>query len=306
MPSKIQKVMVIGASGSTGVPIVHALLASGFTVSVLARESSTATYPAQVQAFKTDYSPASLERALQGQDAVVSTLTTTSAAMQTSIIDAAIAAGVQRFIPSEFGIDTATPGISDTVPALAAKVATARYLQSKEATGLEWTGLAAGELFDWAFRFGAFGWDLQHRKVTVFDGGEQEVEATTLAQLSRAVAAILAEEQRGATKNRYVYVNSFTVTQKEVLEIIETLMPDVDIEVTEVKTDELGKAGVEKLASGDAQAAQMGGFEVITAAVYGFGGANNYSKNRGLWNQKLGLPQEDLRAVLAGIVRDYS
>jgi hypothetical protein len=45
-------------------------------------------------------------------------------------------------------------------------------------------------------------------------------------------------------------------------------------------------------------------FGVIVAAIYGHGGFNDFSKTRGLWNEKLGLPEEDLEASLAQILQE--
>jgi 5,10-methylene-tetrahydrofolate dehydrogenase/methenyl tetrahydrofolate cyclohydrolase len=74
----IKTVMVIGASGSVGPPIVEALLASGFSVSALTRASSNSTFAAGTKVVKADYSPDSLLEAFKGQDAVISTIATFS------------------------------------------------------------------------------------------------------------------------------------------------------------------------------------------------------------------------------------
>ena len=48
----------------------------------------------------------SLKAAFQGQDAVISLVGGTALGDQNKLIDAAIAAGVKRFLPSEYGSDT--------------------------------------------------------------------------------------------------------------------------------------------------------------------------------------------------------
>jgi uncharacterized protein YbjT (DUF2867 family) len=90
-----------------GVPVVLALLESGFDVMATTRQQSAATFPARVTDNKIDTtSTDTLTKALKGQDAVVSTVGTAAASTQKTIIDAAIAAHVKRFIPSEFGYNT--------------------------------------------------------------------------------------------------------------------------------------------------------------------------------------------------------
>lgn len=92
--------MVLGASGSIGPYIVNALLQANFVVSILTRESSTSTFPDNVTVYRTDYEEESLLQAFKGQDAIVSTVATFATHLQVSIINAAVKAGVKRFIPS--------------------------------------------------------------------------------------------------------------------------------------------------------------------------------------------------------------
>jgi hypothetical protein len=73
---------------------------------------STSQFGDPVRVIRTDYSPASLSLALSGQDAVISTLGWGAEQnAQTRLLAAAAASsnsesgdGVQRFIPSEFGM----------------------------------------------------------------------------------------------------------------------------------------------------------------------------------------------------------
>ncbi|KAI5307471.1 hypothetical protein KEM55_008203 [Ascosphaera atra] len=102
MSSPFKNVTVVGGSGNVGKHAVESLLKEGFTVSVLSRESSSYSPPEGVKLIKTDYSHSSLLEALRGQDVVVSVVALNEDALklQIPIIDAAIEAGVRRFIPS--------------------------------------------------------------------------------------------------------------------------------------------------------------------------------------------------------------
>jgi hypothetical protein len=77
-----------------------------FHLTTVIRETSKATFPSGVQVAKSDFSLKSLTEIFQGKDAVVSMLPITALADQGVAIEAAIAAGVKRFIPSEYGFDS--------------------------------------------------------------------------------------------------------------------------------------------------------------------------------------------------------
>jgi NmrA-like family len=66
-------------------------------------------------------------------------------------VDAAIAAGVKRFIPSEFGINTRKVRDLSIGKILAGKIGVVDYLQekAKENEGFTWTGITTGLFFDW-------------------------------------------------------------------------------------------------------------------------------------------------------------
>jgi hypothetical protein len=91
-----------------------------------------------------------LSEAFKGQDAVVSVIATAGIRDQHKIVDAAVKAGVKRFIPSEYGINTQNlqGGIGKI---LSGKKATADLLEkaAAENNGFSWTGLSTSMFFDW-------------------------------------------------------------------------------------------------------------------------------------------------------------
>jgi uncharacterized protein YbjT (DUF2867 family) len=139
------------ATGNLGPSVVKALLDAGFTVTALTRADSTATVPAGAKVHKTDYSSHfSILEAFKGQDAVVSTIATAALGQQQAIVDAAVKAGVKRFIPSEFGMDTTTIA-GGAKKILGAKIALQEALAkaAEENEGFSWTGISTGMFFDW-------------------------------------------------------------------------------------------------------------------------------------------------------------
>ncbi|ETN37491.1 uncharacterized protein HMPREF1541_07113 [Cyphellophora europaea CBS 101466] len=302
----IKTVMVVGASGNTGVHIVDSLLAAGFTVSALTRETSKTTFADNVQVVKSDYTIPSLTRAFQGQDAVVSTIATFSVTEQIKIIDAMIAAGVKRFIPSEYGIDTSDPRIMELLPPAGEKARIIGYLKTKEGK-ISWTGVINGGYFDWVLIGGGMGWNLRTRSVKVHDSGDQLWEGTNIGQIANAVTACLSTEHYDETSNTYIYINSFTVSQNQVIAELEKALGS-KLEIQRVNGAQVAEAAREEMAKGEFENVAgspyiKGTVDLITCEVFNLDGLNNFSATRGLWNDRLGLPKESLEDTIRRVVK---
>lgn len=141
-------ILLLQAGGSLNPLIISSLQSVGFRVSVLVRAASSVTPPAGAIVHRTDYSHDSLLEAFRGKDAVVNTITMPDLADQLRIIDAAIEAGVKRYLPAEFGIDTSKAATVEIVPFLKVKPEVVKYLRSKEGE-ISWTALITGPFFDW-------------------------------------------------------------------------------------------------------------------------------------------------------------
>ncbi|KAL1792219.1 hypothetical protein ACET3X_009970 [Alternaria dauci] len=136
-----RNVLLIGGSGTLGSVLLEALKESSYNVAVLSRQESTSQLPEGTKVIRADYGDtSSLEAAMKGQDVVISTVGPTVTDGQKSFIDAAVAAGVKRFIPSEFGPNTVDPRVTEFIPVLPFKVQTVDYLRTKE-DKMEWTSL---------------------------------------------------------------------------------------------------------------------------------------------------------------------
>ena len=90
-------------TGDLGTTIVKSLVESGFQVTALVHGQAYDGFPG-IQSTTIDYDNiTTLEVALEGQHTVVSTLSRTAILSQIAIVNATIAKGVRRVIPSEFG-----------------------------------------------------------------------------------------------------------------------------------------------------------------------------------------------------------
>ena len=152
MDSSVKKVILIGAGGNLGPSILSAFdVDEGFTVSILARHSSNSTFPAHLKVHRIgdDYPEAELVAAFKGQDAVISTIATANAVQQKKMVDAAVKAGVKRFVPSEFGSDTLNEKAVTILPQyFKGKREAVEYLKTKEEDGLIWTAFVTGPFFE--------------------------------------------------------------------------------------------------------------------------------------------------------------
>jgi putative NADH-flavin reductase len=137
--------------GFLGSAVLDQLIKAGFDVTVLTRShSSIQGVPAGVAVLEVDYtSTDSLEHALRGHDAVVSTVNSAAFMIQQPAIDASIRAGVKRFIPADFGALTTAPE-SQGLPVHARPVEYQNYLKEMARLGeLEYTILAVGLFLDY-------------------------------------------------------------------------------------------------------------------------------------------------------------
>ncbi|KAK6524358.1 hypothetical protein TWF281_011266 [Arthrobotrys megalospora] len=295
--SDIKTVIVVGASGNLGQPIVDALVASqAFTVSVLTRGGS-GSFPEGVNVITTDYSPSSLEAAFAGQDAVVSVVAGAALGEQKKLIDAAVSAGVKRFIPSEFGSNTDNKEAQALVPVFTRKVEIKDYLEGQTSTGLTWTGIVTGPAFDRSLKLGLLGFDIPSRRATIYDSGDRLFTASTVAQISLAVVGVLQNPEK--TANKYVYVGSFTTTQNEILAALEAATSD-KWAVDQASSAEKVEAGKERVGRRDSTAIRP----LITAAMYHERSGSDYESEIGLSNEELGLSKEDLATVVAKVVNE--
>lgn len=152
MSSPIKNIILIGAGGNLGPTILSAFLTdTRFTISILARHSSKSVYPAhlKIHHISDDYPEAELIEAFRGQDAVISSIATANALLQKRMADAALQAGVKRFVPSEFGSDTRNEKARAILPqTFERKIEVVEYLKSKEGEGLTWTAFVTGPFFE--------------------------------------------------------------------------------------------------------------------------------------------------------------
>lgn len=126
-----------------------------FNVSVLARESSKSLKALpegvkKVYKIHDGYPHEEIVNAFKRQDAVVNAITSTQVEEQFKFVDAAIEAGVQRYVPSEYGLNNARSEARSLNSVFDGKAKVQDYLRSKEQDGLTWHAIGCGMWIDWS------------------------------------------------------------------------------------------------------------------------------------------------------------
>ena len=161
---------------------------------------------------------------------MVACLTGRACLLQLALIDACLAAGVRHYIPSEYGCNTSTTKSASlqkiSLDALR-KVEKKLKASTREDTAggamneFHWTGINCGAFFDAALLSGFLDIDPRKRHAQLWDDGAVRSSMTTTATLGAAVVAVLSPAIRPNVLDRFVYIQSFAASQKDILAALE-------------------------------------------------------------------------------------
>ncbi|KAK3328216.1 hypothetical protein B0T19DRAFT_423940 [Cercophora scortea] len=297
-----KNIMLVGAGGSIGSVVLEALLAEpSFTVTALQRASSKTKLPSHVKVVTVpdSYPSADLETAFKGQDAVINCMTTVAIADQYRMIDAAIAAGVRRYSPSEYGLNNMRPEAQALNSVFALKGAVQAYLRAKAAEGkIEWMSIACGTWVAWSINHDFMGLRVKERRFEQLDDGETRSSCSTQESTAQAAVAALTKGVE-ETRNRVVYVQDFVVTQKELLAEVERQMGE------KFTVDVFDSRKLAEQKQAEAKAGDMW----ATVALINIGLMSGdygalFEKEGEIMNEKLGIPKSTLAAEVAKGLRE--
>lgn len=290
------------AAGNLGAAVTNALIKSGkFNITVLKRPSSTSTLPATVRVVTADLSSVdAVAAAFKGQDAVISTVGTPGILGQSVFIKAAIAAGVKRFLPSDFGNDLSNPKVSE-LAVYKNKKAIHRELVDAAASnsGFTYTLFCNNAFLDWGLEQNfLLAW--KDGKPKLFDGGNTVFSSTALDSVGQGVVGVLSHPDE--TKNRFVYIKDIDISQNRLLEIAKSVDPTKTWqEPIHASTAELERASNESLAKSQISPPVMYG--LLFRALFGppeYG--NRFAK---VDNELLGVKgktEADVEAILRRLI----
>lgn len=278
-----KRVAQAGAAGSLGATVFKALIEAGFEVTALVRTAGKlpSEHACKYKEVVVDFSSvASLTEALRGQDALVSTVGATGLAGQDNMVRAAVAAGVKRVLPSEYGCDISQPATHGLMPFLD-KIKTAALVEAEAAKQqqLTYTFVTNNIFLDWCLEYGLLG-DLRTKRA--------------------AVVAVLRNPD--LTANQRVRVHDGALSHNEVLEAIKDATgPDGWVVEDEASPDVKAKSD-QALAKGVFEPWVFVGYIRTTA----FSPAAKADFTGRTWNEKLGIKEyspDETKGLIKDIVK---
>ncbi|KAL3473822.1 hypothetical protein BJX99DRAFT_232713 [Aspergillus californicus] len=316
-PNRIERVAIVGAGGQMGKHLTeHLLLTGKHVVTAITRPSSTSNLPDGVRVVHVDYSGddnKDLVRALQGQQVLLITMSVMAPGDTIiKLVRAAAEAGVPYVLPNWYGHDATNDVLARD----------SMLLESKDLLNAEIERLGVSSTlrlvcnFWYEFSLGGgpdrYGFDFQKRSFTIFDGGDVAINTSTWPQCGRAIASLLSlkelpddESDTSPTLSQFgnngLYISSFRVTQRDMFESVKrvTGTTDADWMITHDSSQQRWKDG--------RAAVQEGNWKAFTKMLYSRmffpTGDGDYQSRRGLHNDLLGLPVEDLDEATAVAIR---
>lgn len=247
--SIIKNVTLVGGSGHLGKFVLEKLVASNkFNVQILKRAGSSSTFAEGIKVVEADYEDVeALKTVFKGQDAVVSLVGDAGVLTQKPMIDAAIAVGVKRFLPSDFGSNMANPN-SRKLPVFGRKVIVEDYLIEKsKTTDLTYSFVYVGGLTDFAIPHQVL-MDFSKYAPTIYNGGETQFSTTSMPKVGDAVVGVLSHPDE--TRNRAVYTSEIIFSQNQLLSLAKKIAPNKPWAPVDVDLNEVVKGAQERLAQG--------------------------------------------------------
>ncbi|KAI0880809.1 NAD(P)-binding protein [Annulohypoxylon maeteangense] len=135
---------------------------------------------------------------------------------QTKITRAALAAGVARYVPWQWGIDYDVVGQGSAQDLFDEQLSVRALLRAQDAVG--WSIVSTGLFMSFLFKpeFGVV--DLEGRKVRALGGWEGRLSVTTAGDIGRVAAEMLLDPREG--EEGVVYVAGDTVSYSRIKELV--------------------------------------------------------------------------------------
>jgi hypothetical protein len=286
----------------------HLLATGKHTVTAITRPDSTTKIPNGVKVVRVDYNSnaekdaAALVDALHGQQVLLITMSHKSLGGTKKLIHAAAKAGVGYVLPNWLGHDANNQSL------ITDSMMTPLLDNVKE---VETLGVSSYFLFVcnfwYEFSLGGgpdrFGFNFKDSSVTLYDGGKVAINTTTWPQCGRAMANLLSlkeiPEDANDTaptvskfRNECIYISSFRISQCNMFDSVKrvTKTTDADWKISDDNTEQRYKTGQDKVKSGDFSSWMKMGY----SRMFFDNSDGDYESTRGLHNDILSLPQEEL------------
>ncbi len=215
----MQNILLAGATGHLGPYLAKALLEKGNTVYALIRpetmknkEKTDLLKSSGVHLVKGDLgNQASLEKACENMDAVISAVGGGQILQQEALLKAAVNAGVKRFMPSEFGVD---PQICETGTCDLFDMKGA-FQQSVKIADIDYTMFyTTGFMEFWASGLGQLGNDPSSGSVQLFGNGDVLASMASMPDIAALTARMVDDPDMA---NREVSLAANIGTQEDLI-----------------------------------------------------------------------------------------
>ena len=242
-------VAVFGATGQVGAPLTKSLLKQGHEVTVITRRRSAANetglrdhenWGAKVKVCAEMQRVDAVADAIKGCDTVVACVPGSIPIIQDSEpiwLNAAVKAGVERFVPTEFGSHTQAIEMGDGEIFDYKK----RFHEILFESGIGWTLYYNGGFFDYFLPNLRF-----FDKITTFGNLDLPIYTHDIEDIGYIGALSITDDR---TLNKCVQVDYNSLTQNEMLALIRKYWPDYPFEYEHFSSEYIiemkGKAGNE-------------------------------------------------------------
>ncbi|CAJ2513880.1 Uu.00g019990.m01.CDS01 [Anthostomella pinea] len=236
-----QKVLIVGATGETGSTVLDALIEDGsFDVTCFIRTASANKPAAQklrdrglkIVTGDLTGSIKDLVALVCGTDTIISTIYPESVGEQIPLVDAAVQAGVRRFVPCNFGTPSARGGIMDM------RDRKEEVHDHMFRARLGYTIVDVGFWYETSFPrvpSGRFDYASAIPNLEVFAGGAAPNMLIGKRDVGRLTARIMKDER---TLNKRVYAYADLLSQNELNAIVEEKTGE-KLELTHVTADQV-------------------------------------------------------------------
>jgi hypothetical protein len=273
------------------------------TVTALTRNESTGTVPEGAKVARVNFDDEdSLVSALKGQQFLVISLSVRAADdTHSKIVKAAAKAGIHYVMPNVYSYDLENKNLQGDDMYTQASL---KLVKEIESLGMSWIALSCGFWYEWSLALSehcnCFGIDIRNKKAVFFDDGNAKICTSTWPQCGAAVAGLLSLPETGASpcvadwKNKCLFVNSFNVSQRDMLDSVHRVIgtSDKDWEIKHESSADRVKEGMEAMKKGD----HAGFMKAMYSRIFYPGGDGDFEAAHGTVNELFGLPKEHVDA----------